>query len=93
MISSKLIDSFRGKKVLITGHTGFKGSWLTAWLNQLGANVIGVSLDIPTKPAHFEMLDFKNIEHFQLDIRNFDALKTLVKQKSPCNLLSKLNSL
>ena len=58
MNSSKLIDSFKGKKVLITGHTGFKGSWLTAWLNQLGANVVGVSLDIPTKPAHFEILDF-----------------------------------
>ena len=72
-----------GKKVLITGHTGFKGSWLTAWLNQLGANVVGVSLDIPTKPAHFEILDFNNIENFYLDIRNFEELKTLVKQKSP----------
>ena len=83
MNSSQLIDSFEGKKVLITGHTGFKGSWLTAWLNQLGANVVGVSLDIPTKPSHFEILDFNNIENFYLDIRNFEALKTLVKQKSP----------
>ena len=69
MISSKLIDSFRGKKVLITGHTGFKGSWLTAWLNQLGANVVGVSLDIPTKPAHFEILDFNNLLQNEIDLK------------------------
>ena len=61
MISSQLLDSFKGKKVLVTGHTGFKGSWLTAWLNELGANVIGVSLDLPTNPAHFEILNFKNV--------------------------------
>ena len=40
---------FKKKKILITGHTGFKGSWLTAWLLQLGANITGVSNDIPTK--------------------------------------------
>ena len=83
MISSPLLDSFKGKKVLITGHTGFKGSWLTAWLNQLGANVTGLSLNVPTKPAHFEILNFRNIESHQLDIRNFDSLKNLLKEKSP----------
>ena len=69
MISSDLLDSFKGKKVLITGHTGFKGSWLTAWLNELGANVIGLSLDVLTKPSHFEILNFNNIESYNLDIR------------------------
>ena len=83
MISSKLLNSFKGSKVLITGHTGFKGSWLTAWLNLLGANVIGVSLDVPTKPSHFDILNLNNIESHQLDIRNFDAIKNLVKEKSP----------
>ncbi len=42
---------FSGSKVLITGHTGFKGSWLSLWLSGLGANVTGVSLDIPTEPS------------------------------------------
>ncbi len=43
---------FNGKKVLITGHTGFKGSWLSAWLTYLGAKVIGLSDRVPTNPAH-----------------------------------------
>ena len=47
---------YKNKKVLITGHTGFKGSWLALWLNLLGAKVIGVSLDTPTKPSHFVKL-------------------------------------
>ncbi len=83
MFSSQLLDSFKGKKVLVTGHTGFKGSWLTAWLNELGANVIGASLDPPTKPSHFEILNFNNIESYNLDIRDFNSLKNLVKEKSP----------
>ena len=42
--------TFKNKKVIVTGHTGFKGSWLTAWLVTLGAKVIGISKSIPTKP-------------------------------------------
>src|SRR5208337_3619809 len=49
-------DVYRGKHVLITGHTGFKGSWLALWLRQLGANIIGYSLDPPTTPNHFDLL-------------------------------------
>ena len=45
---------FNGKKVLITGHTGFKGSWLSAWLSELGARIIGVSDNVPTSPAHYD---------------------------------------
>ena len=44
------------KKVLITGHTGFKGTWLTLWLLKLGAKVVGVSKDIPTSPSMYEEL-------------------------------------
>ena len=51
--------NFKNKKVLITGHTGFKGSWLTLWLVLLGAKVKGLSIDIPTKPSHFEVLKLK----------------------------------
>ena len=50
---------YKNKKVLVTGHTGFKGSWLTTWLLKLGADVTGFSLDIPTNPSHFEHLKFK----------------------------------
>ena len=49
------LKSFKNKKILITGHTGFKGSWLSLWLKNLGAEVMGVSLDIPTQPSHFKL--------------------------------------
>ena len=44
-----------GKNVLLTGHTGFKGSWLSLWLQELGANVTGYSVDVPTSPSLFEI--------------------------------------
>ena len=50
-------DQYRNKTVLLTGHTGFKGSWLAYWLHQLGANVVGYSLPAPTQPSHWELLD------------------------------------
>ena len=57
MVDSKLFtDVYRGKKVLVTGNTGFKGSWLTTWLISLGADVYGISKDIPSKPSMFEEL-------------------------------------
>ena len=45
--------AFSGKKVLITGHTGFKGSWLSLWLDSLGAEVFGVSKGVVSEPSHF----------------------------------------
>ena len=54
-----LIECFESKKVLITGHTGFKGSWLTLWLNKLGANIMGISLDIPSSPSNFNAIKIK----------------------------------
>ncbi len=50
-------DSYRGKKVLITGHAGFKGSWLCLWLQALGAEVIGYSLSAPSQPNHLDLLN------------------------------------
>ena len=47
---------YKNKKILVTGNTGFKGSWLTTWLLKLGAEVIGISKDIPTSPSMFEIL-------------------------------------
>jgi CDP-glucose 4,6-dehydratase len=48
---------YRGKRVLVTGHTGFKGSWLVSWLSQMGAEVHGIALDPPTDPNHISLLD------------------------------------
>ena len=50
----------KNKKVLITGHTGFKGSWLSIWLLKLGAKVYGISKDIPTDPSMFKNLQLKD---------------------------------
>ena len=55
-----ILDFWKNKKVLITGHTGFKGSWLTMWLLKLGAKVIGVSIDVPTTPSLFDELGLKS---------------------------------
>ena len=55
---------YKNKKVVVTGHTGFKGSWLTLWLIMLGANVCGFSKNIPTNPSLFSLLRLKNkIKH------------------------------
>ena len=77
-------DIYNQKKVLVTGHTGFKGSWLTTWLLKLGANVIGVSIDIPTRPSMFETLKLKEkIDHNILDIRDLTALRKLISIHKP----------
>lgn len=79
-----LIGGFQGRKVLITGHTGFKGSWLTAWLLKLGADVTGFSLDVPTQPAMFEVLGLSSrIRHVQGDVRDVAAVSQLVRELRP----------
>ncbi|MGG7048311.1 MULTISPECIES: CDP-glucose 4,6-dehydratase [unclassified Campylobacter] len=75
---------YYGKTVLITGNTGFKGSWLTVWLLKLGAKVVGVSIDIPTSPSMFEVLNLRNkIIYYQEDIRNFEKLKEIFELHKP----------
>lgn len=85
MVNSRLFcDVYRGKKVLVTGNTGFKGSWLTTWLLSLGADVYGISLDIPSKPSMFEELRLaEKITHFTEDIRNYERLNEIINQISP----------
>lgn len=72
---------YTGKTVLVTGHTGFKGSWLSFWLYQMGAKVIGYSLEAPTNPSHFELLNLDILSVIG-DIRDLDALnKTFATYK------------
>ena len=69
-------DFYRNKRVLVTGHTGFKGSWLTLWLLQLGAKVAGFSAYLPSDPCNFEVLGLeKMIGHVVGDIRHLHKLK------------------
>ena len=72
------------KKVLITGHTGFKGSWLSIWLKKLGAIVHGISLDVPSNPSHFEAADLSShIFDHRLDILDSKAIELIVKDIQP----------
>jgi CDP-glucose 4,6-dehydratase len=75
---------YKGKKVLITGNTGFKGSWLTIWLLKLGANVYGIAKDIPTVPSMYNELGIKNkITHYDNDVRDLDSVVRIIKEVKP----------
>lgn len=75
---------YQGKKVLITGNTGFKGSWLSTWLTMLGANVYGYSLNVPTNPSMFETLQLANKIHHRFgDIRSREAMNTYIQEIKP----------
>ena len=75
---------YKDKKVLVTGHTGFKGSWLIAWLRLLGAEIVGISLDIPTIPSHFNSTDLHDfITDIRLDIRDKNLIKNEILKHKP----------
>ena len=77
-------DFYNGKKVLITGHTGFKGSWLAEWLLTMGAKVTGLALPPPTKPALFDQLGLAaRCDHRIGDIRDRTAVTRLVREVRP----------
>lgn len=87
-IGIKMTNSFKNvyknKKVLVTGHTGFKGSWLTLWLTELGAEVIGYSLEPNTNPNLFEVLNLKEKTHHIIgDIRDQEKLSQVFKKQKP----------
>jgi len=75
-------DIYRNKKVLITGHTGFKGSWLVLWLTRLGAEITGYALPPPTQPSHFSLLDL-DVESIIGDIRDRDNLRQVFREQQP----------
>lgn len=77
-------DVFRNRRVLITGHTGFKGSWLTTWLLKLGAQVAGVSLNVPTSPSMFVALDLRrSIRNHVVDVRDLATLRKVFNSEQP----------
>jgi len=75
---------WRDKRVLITGHTGFKGSWLTLWLQSLGATITGYALPPTSNPSLFMLADVKQgISHIEADIRDFPRLKSAMQSAQP----------
>ncbi len=73
---------YNQRKVLVTGHTGFKGSWLAFWLKQMGADVVGYALEPNTKPNHYELLDL-NIESITGDVRDQNKLMDVFQTIQP----------
>lgn len=79
-----IASSYKGKKVLITGHTGFKGTWLTTWLLKLGSRVCGISDVIPSQPSMFEKLELADkVEHHFCDIRDQKRVEDIVSSFCP----------
>lgn len=84
MLNQNFNNAFYGKTILITGHTGFKGSWLSLWLNELGATVIGYSLDPKNKNDNFNITNLQNnIIDIRGDIRDFNKLNKVFTDYKP----------
>ena len=79
------IKFWKDKKVFITGHTGFKGSWLSIWLKILGAKVYGYSIGVPTKPSLFKLANIEKFidKNYIKDIKNFNSLKNAINSVNP----------
>lgn len=80
-----LSQFFKDKSVLVTGHTGFKGSWLCLWLHRLGAKVTGLSLEPPTNPNHFTDANIVDLlaSHILADIRDEKAVGRAIEESQP----------
>jgi CDP-glucose 4,6-dehydratase len=84
MVMPLLDGFFQGRRILITGHTGFKGSWLTLWLKRLGADITGISLSPTTAPSLASLLSIDALcEHHICDIRHASKLNSLVQKAKP----------
>lgn len=85
MLAKKMFGNvFKNRSVLVTGHTGFKGSWLALWLHELGAQVTGLALPPHTDPSHFGLICLQDlITHIQGDIRNDDVIKNTFEKAKP----------
>ena len=75
---------YKNKKVLITGNTGFKGSWLSTWLIKIGADVFGVSKGVPSEPSMFNEINLKNkITYYEKNILDLDSIKSIINEVKP----------
>lgn len=75
---------YGGRTVLVTGHTGFKGSWLSLWLARLGARVVGYALEPPTSPSLFELVGIEEgIVHIHGDVRDLAAMRATIEEHRP----------
>ena len=72
-------EAYDGRRVLVTGHTGFKGSWLSLWLEALGADVSGLSLPPDSTPAHWTLLNLKTVRSYFVDVRDAAAVRAAMK--------------
>lgn len=80
----KVSKYFKNKRVLITGTTGFKGSWLSLWMQHMGASVLGISNGMISKPSNFNILNLKKkIKYKKIDIRNYNSLKKQINLFKP----------
>ena len=79
------LESFKGKKVIITGHTGFKGSWLSLWLQSLGADVVGISdTDAVSDPSHFIEAEISSlVKSHLINICDLEAVKEIFMAEKP----------
>ena len=78
------LNFWKNKKVLLTGHTGFKGSWLSIWLKKLGVELVGFSKDIPTKPSLFEIAKVsEGMTSITGNIEDFTAIQKVLKENKP----------
>jgi CDP-glucose 4,6-dehydratase len=81
---NSLKNLFYKKKILVTGHTGFKGSWLSLWLHHLGAIVTGVALDPPSTPSHYKAASINDlVTDHRVDIRKFEDLQSVINNSEP----------
>jgi len=78
------LSTYKNKKVLITGHTGFKGSWLAIWLKELGAEVVGIALDPQNEKGNFVLSGIGSmIKDYRADIRNRDKINEIIHKEKP----------
>lgn len=75
--------AYAGTDVLVTGHTGFKGSWLCLWLQAMGARVSGLALAPPTEPSHWNLLGLDNVQDLRVDLRDAAAVRAAILQSKP----------
>ena len=77
-------EFWKGKRVLITGHTGFKGSWLSLWLQSVGSDVLGYALPPPTQPSLFEIAHVeRGMKSIVGDVRDYEHLKSVMVESEP----------